>query len=146
MLLRLPTENLSLRVVGDKGRVSVVGEDATEWDVPGVDRPAAAGGDGASSNGARPAAATWGTTATGHVRQYTDFRDAVRTGRPPAVTGADGRNAVEIVTAAYEASRTRSSRFILVLVRRRDSLMNDSSNGAIRCSASSHVTRGGRGR
>jgi len=98
-----------LRVVGDKGRVSVVGEDATEWDVPGVDRPAAAGGDGASSNGATPAAATWGTTATGHVRQYTDFRDAVRTGRPPAVTGADGRNAVEIVTAAYEASRTGSS-------------------------------------
>ena len=102
---------VELRVVGDKGRVRVVDEDATEWAVPGVDKPSAdpGEGEGASANGATPAAATWGTTALGHVRQYTDFLDAVRTGRPPAVTGVDGRNAVEIVTAAYEASRTGRS-------------------------------------
>ena len=44
--------------------------------------------------------------AIGHVRQYTDFVEAIRTGRPPAVTGEDGRNAVEIVTVAYASSRT----------------------------------------
>ena len=71
-----------------------------------MDRPVDAPSDG---NGGPPAAATWGTTAIGHVRQYADFLEAIRTGRPPAVTGIDGRNAVEIVTAAYEASRTRGS-------------------------------------
>jgi predicted dehydrogenase len=30
----------------------------------------------------------------------------VRTGRAPFVTGRDGRDAVAIVTAAYESSRT----------------------------------------
>jgi predicted dehydrogenase len=93
-----------LQVVGDAGRARIVGELAVEWEVPGVDRPPAA-----PVVGDRPTAATWGTTATGHVRQYADFLEAIRTGRPPAVTGTDGRNAVEIVTAAYEASRTHRS-------------------------------------
>jgi predicted dehydrogenase len=46
---------------------------------------------------------TWGTSAVGYLRQYADVVEAVRTGRLPAVTGDDGRNAVEIVTAAYAA-------------------------------------------
>jgi UDP-N-acetyl-2-amino-2-deoxyglucuronate dehydrogenase len=98
-----------LRVVGDAGRAWVVGEAAAVWEVPGVKRPEADRPERRSANGATPRAATWGTTAIGHVRQYTDLRDAIRSGRPPAVTGADGRNAVEIVTAAYEASRTNRS-------------------------------------
>jgi predicted dehydrogenase len=40
------------------------------------------------------------------MRQYADFISAVQTGRQPAVTGVDGRNAVEIVTAAYASSAT----------------------------------------
>jgi UDP-N-acetyl-2-amino-2-deoxyglucuronate dehydrogenase len=95
-----------IRVIGDAGRARIVGERAVEWEVPGVDRPVDAP---TAGNGGRPAAATWGTTAIGHVRQYADFLEAIRTGRSPAVTGIDGRNAVEIVTAAYEASRTHGS-------------------------------------
>jgi predicted dehydrogenase len=99
-----------LRVYGDRGHVRLVGEEPVEWDVPGTTRPA-----GDAPNVAPPAkpgataTATWGTTATGYVRQYRDFLDAIRTGREPAVTGTDGRNAVEIVTAAYEAARTGRS-------------------------------------
>ncbi len=98
----LPTE---LRVYGDRGHVRIVGEQALEWDVPGIVVPAdrddqvpAVPGTGTTQ--------TWGTSATGYLRQYADFVDAVRSGHPPAVTGEDGRNAVEIVTAAYEADRT----------------------------------------
>jgi UDP-N-acetyl-2-amino-2-deoxyglucuronate dehydrogenase len=101
-----------LRVVGDAGHVRIVGEQAAEWEVPGVDRPKES-----SSDGSRPATATWGTTATGHIRQYADFVEAIRTGRPPAVTGTDGRNAVEIVTAVYEASRTHGSVELLGVAR-----------------------------
>lgn len=40
---------------------------------------------------------------TGHTGQIEDVIDAIREGREPAITGIDGRNAVEIVTAIYEA-------------------------------------------
>ena len=85
-----------LRVYGDRGHVRIVGEEPVEWDVPGTPVPAPNPRDDGPA--ARPGAtATWGTTAAGHARQYRDFIDAIRTGRQPAVTGTDGRNAVEIV-------------------------------------------------
>jgi UDP-N-acetyl-2-amino-2-deoxyglucuronate dehydrogenase len=92
-----------IRVYGDAGHARVAGEVAVEWEVPG--RPAPSAGPAAAAT-APGAAATWGTTATGYIRQYGDFIAAIREARPPAVTGDDGRNAVEIVTAAYESSRT----------------------------------------
>jgi predicted dehydrogenase len=95
-----PTE---LRVYGDQGHVRIVGEDVAEWDVPGVPAPAAMADEAIVPGGG--ATRTWGTNAVGYQRQYDDFVEAVQTGRPPAVTGEDGRNAVEIIAAAYEADR-----------------------------------------
>jgi UDP-N-acetyl-2-amino-2-deoxyglucuronate dehydrogenase len=92
-----------IRVYGDAGHARIAGEVAVEWEVPG--RPAPSAGPPAPDT-APGVAATWGTTATGYIRQYGDFIAAIREARPPAVTGDDGRNAVEIVTAAYESSRT----------------------------------------
>ena len=92
-----------IRVYGDAGHARIVGEAAVEWDVPGIPPPARAAEPVTAEPGAT---ATWGTTAAGYIRQYTDFIAAVREGRPPAVTGDDGRNAVEIVTSAYESSQT----------------------------------------
>jgi UDP-N-acetyl-2-amino-2-deoxyglucuronate dehydrogenase len=43
-----------------------------------------------------------------HALQICDFVNAVVTGRPPRVTGHDGRAAVELITAIYEAHRSRS--------------------------------------
>ncbi|MCW5952371.1 MAG: Gfo/Idh/MocA family oxidoreductase [Propionibacteriaceae bacterium] len=40
---------------------------------------------------------------TGHAGQIGDFLAAVRQGRRPAVTGEDGRHAIELVTAIYES-------------------------------------------
>lgn len=42
-------------------------------------------------------------THTGHAGQIGDLLDAIETGRPPAVTAQDGRNAIELVTAIYQA-------------------------------------------
>lgn len=96
-----PTE---LRVHGERGLIRLVGDEIAEWDVPGRDKP------GSNSDGAAApvstGTATWGTNATGYVRQYTDFVEAIRDHRPPAVTADDGAAAVEIVLAAYESSRT----------------------------------------
>jgi UDP-N-acetyl-2-amino-2-deoxyglucuronate dehydrogenase len=41
-----------------------------------------------------------------HAAQLADLLDAVDTGREPAVSGRDGRDALELVLAVYEASRT----------------------------------------
>ena len=99
-----------LRIYGDQGHARIVGDEATEWSVaagsairpPDPQAPPEPAGGGL-------APATWGTDATGHIRQYADLVDAVRAGRAPAITGEDGRAAVEIVTAAYEASETGRS-------------------------------------
>lgn len=97
-----------IRVHGDIGHVRIVGEASPEWQIPGRAAPETALAAAPTATGS-PASATWGTTAAGYIRQYTDFVDAVRTGRAPVVTGEDGRNAVEIVTAAYESARTGRS-------------------------------------
>jgi len=102
-----PEFPVELRVYGDRGHVRIAGEQVVEWDVPGIPAPAV-GDDGTAALASRPgvgATQTWGTSAIGYLRQDADFVDAVRSGRPPAVTGEDGRNAVEIITAAYEADR-----------------------------------------
>ncbi len=96
-----PTE---LRIHGDSGHIRLVGEDVAEWAVPDRERPVADTKAGAV--GIAAATATWGTNAVGYVRQYTDFLEAIRDGRAPAVTAEDGAAAVEIVLAAYESSRT----------------------------------------
>ena len=43
--------------------------------------------------------------AANHAAQLADLLDAVDTGREPAVSGADGRAALQIVLAVYESSR-----------------------------------------
>ena len=94
-----------MRIYGDAGHIRIVGEAPTEWAVPGVPQP--------SPEMLQPevdpttlAAPTWGTDSIGHTRQYADFLDAIRGGRPPAVSGEDARRAVEVVNAAYESDRT----------------------------------------
>jgi UDP-N-acetyl-2-amino-2-deoxyglucuronate dehydrogenase len=41
-----------------------------------------------------------------HQLQIAEFLDAVRAGRPPAVTGRDARNSLAIILGIYESSRT----------------------------------------
>jgi predicted dehydrogenase len=98
-----PEFPVELRVYGDLGHVRLVSEGAVEWDVPGVDAPPPA--DERVAPAGIGATRTWGTNAVGYLRQYADFVDAVRDHRPPIVTGENGRNAVAIVTAAYDADR-----------------------------------------
>ena len=40
-----------------------------------------------------------------HALQFADFLKAIRDGRPPLVTGEDGRAVVELFTAIYQSSR-----------------------------------------
>ncbi|WP_367185036.1 Gfo/Idh/MocA family oxidoreductase, partial [Trebonia sp.] len=44
--------------------------------------------------------------AASHAAQIADLLESVEEGREPAVSGASGREALEIVCAVYESSRT----------------------------------------
>jgi predicted dehydrogenase len=48
------------------------------------------------------AGAVWGDA---HRAQFVDFIDAVRTGRPPAITASDARKPLAIILAAYASSK-----------------------------------------
>lgn len=57
--------------------------------------------------------ATWAAAEQGrpgfpefHRLQIAEFLDAVRHGRPPAITGRDARNSLAIILGIYESSRT----------------------------------------
>ncbi len=100
-----PGFDQEIRVYGAAGHIRIVGEEPVAWVVPGVPAPAPE----ALVPDVDPstlAAATWGTDSIGHMRQYADFIDAIRTGRQPSVSGEDARRAVAVVNAAYESDRT----------------------------------------
>jgi predicted dehydrogenase len=42
----------------------------------------------------------------GHRRQLADFAEAIQTGRPPRIDGAEGRHAVALIEAIYASART----------------------------------------
>ncbi len=47
-----------------------------------------------------------GISATGHLRIVGDMVEAIRAGRAPLVPGEEGRRALAVVLAIYEAART----------------------------------------
>jgi UDP-N-acetyl-2-amino-2-deoxyglucuronate dehydrogenase len=94
-----------VRIYGDAGHARIVGELPVEWVVPGIAAPTPEMLD-PGIDPATLSAPTWGTDSIGHTRQYADFVGAIRAGRQPAISGEDGRRAVEVVTAAYESDRT----------------------------------------
>ena len=68
---------------------------------PGLRGSPAAPGSVPPAAAANPA----GLQVASHAAQISDFLDAIDEGRPPAVTGEDGRAALEVVCAVYESAR-----------------------------------------
>jgi predicted dehydrogenase len=71
-------------------------------------RDGAAGGTGAGGTASGEATAAADPAAVGvssHAAQIADLLAAIEEGRPPAVTGQDGRDALEIICAVYQSAR-----------------------------------------
>ncbi|MGD9736494.1 MAG: Gfo/Idh/MocA family oxidoreductase [Solirubrobacterales bacterium] len=85
-----------VEVIGTKGLISI-GETQGMPILTCVDR---------SRGGLRPTHKTWPERFSwGYVREITSFAEAVREGGEPAVTGLDGKRAVEAVVAANRSWR-----------------------------------------
>jgi predicted dehydrogenase len=98
----------SIAVHGDKGTVVVEQDDILKWELS-PERPEDAAIKsrfaqkvGASGGSADPKAISH----VGHARQLTDFVAAIRENRPPLVDGREGRRAVEVICAIYQAAAT----------------------------------------
>ncbi len=102
------TERIELH--GTKGTAIVSGDRISRWDVQN---------DG-SANSADPVPLTndvllsgssdpMAITVTSFERQFLDFADAIKTRRPPLVSGEEGLRALEVVLGIYESCREQRS-------------------------------------
>ena len=98
-----------VEVYGDQGGIQIEGESIVRAARLRPDHDAIAGlrmpaGGPAVTAGA--GASPTGIGAEGHVRLVADFVEAITSGRPPLVSGEEGRRALALVYAIYEAART----------------------------------------
>lgn len=91
-----------LSISGENGTIALEGNDIAVWGLRDATEDVAAGAPTAPVASSDPTS----IEAESHQRQVADFVEAVRNGRPPAVTGDDGRRALELILAARESART----------------------------------------
>lgn len=90
---------------GTKGTAIITGDQLTAWDVKedaGEPPPLASG---VMSGASDPMA----ISVESFERQFLDFGEAVKTGRPPLVSGEEGYRALELVDAIYRSCRSASA-------------------------------------
>jgi UDP-N-acetyl-2-amino-2-deoxyglucuronate dehydrogenase len=90
----LPTIGL----YGEAGTIKLEGAEVIHWTVPGVAAPPSGGPASAAVQGPALPSHEY------HRAQLADVLSALATGHPPAVTGADGRRAVEFVDGVYRSA------------------------------------------
>ena len=86
---------------GTKGTAIVSGDKLTTWDVRDDSGEAPPLAQDVASGSSDPMA----ISLEPFERQFLDFGDAIRAGRPPLVSGEDGYRALEIVDAVYRSCR-----------------------------------------
>ncbi|HET7747566.1 MAG TPA: Gfo/Idh/MocA family oxidoreductase [Vicinamibacteria bacterium] len=96
-----------VEIYGTRGGVQVEGDAVTRWEEEGKDAAAA---NARLSEPARiaagPGASPTGIPASAHGRLVADFIASIRESRPPLVSGEEGRRALSVVLAIYEAARS----------------------------------------
>jgi UDP-N-acetyl-2-amino-2-deoxyglucuronate dehydrogenase len=93
-----------IEIHGTLGTAIVTGDRLTTWDTKGDQgEPPPLSADVASG-----ASDPMAISVESFQRQFLDFGEALRTGRPPLVSGEAGYQALELVDAIYRSCRTGS--------------------------------------
>lgn len=90
-----------IEIHGTKGAAIISGDKLTTWDVQDDTGEAAPVELDAASGASDPMA----ISLVPFERQFLDFAEAIRTGRPPLVSGEEGCRALELVLAVYRSCR-----------------------------------------
>ena len=96
---RLPDR---LEYHGTKGSIQLSGYRIANWAVPGAE----SWPDAVRAEEDALLTTTQSLEAAGHHAQIADMVAAIREGRPPAVSGEEGRRSLEVVLAIYESAST----------------------------------------
>jgi UDP-N-acetyl-2-amino-2-deoxyglucuronate dehydrogenase len=88
-----------LEIHGTRGTAIVTGDQLTSWDVRDDGGDPAPVMQKAASGASDPMA----ISLTPFERQFSDFGEAVKTGRPPACSGQDGYRALQLVRSIYDS-------------------------------------------
>ena len=91
-----------IEIHGTKGTAILTGDRLTAWDVHDDAGEVAPVSRDVASGASDPMAISLDP----FERQFLDFADAIRTGRPPLVSGEEGYQALELVDAIYRSCRT----------------------------------------
>jgi predicted dehydrogenase len=91
-----------LEIHGTKGTAIISGDRLTAWDVQDDSGEPAPVAHEVMSGASDPMA----ISLEPFERQFLDFGEAIRTGRPPLVSGEDGYRALEFVIGAYDSCRS----------------------------------------
>jgi predicted dehydrogenase len=90
-----------LEIHGTKGSAIVTGDKLTAWDIQDDAGDPAPKSDALASGASDPMAISLAP----FERQFLDFGEACRTGRPPLVSGIDGYRALQLIQGIYESCR-----------------------------------------
>jgi UDP-N-acetyl-2-amino-2-deoxyglucuronate dehydrogenase len=90
-----------LEIHGTKGTAIISGDKLTTWDVENDSGDPAPLSKDVASGSSDPMA----ISLTPFERQFTDFGEAIRTGRAPLVSGEEGYRALELVLSVYRSCR-----------------------------------------
>jgi predicted dehydrogenase len=90
-----------LEIHGTKGTAVITGDKLTTWDIANDSGEPAPVDREVSSGASDPMA----ISLTPFERQFLDFGESIKTGRPPLVSGIDGYRALEVVSGVYTSCR-----------------------------------------
>jgi predicted dehydrogenase len=94
-----------IEIHGTKGTAIITGDKLTTWDVEGDAGETAPVAEEGASGASDPMA----ISVVPFERQFLDFAEACRQGRPPLCSGEDGRRALELVLSIYDSCRSDQS-------------------------------------
>ena len=97
-----PGYNERIELHGTRGSAIISGDQLTSWDVKGDSGEPPPLGTGVASGASDPMA----ISVDSFERQFLDFGEAIKTGRPPLVSGDEGYRALELVDAVYRSCRS----------------------------------------
>jgi predicted dehydrogenase len=98
----LPGYAERIEIHGSRGTAVITGDKLTTWDVADDSGEAAPLATAVASGASDPMAISLAP----FERQFLDFGEAIRQGRPPRVSGEEGYQALEVVDAVYRSCRT----------------------------------------
>jgi predicted dehydrogenase len=104
-----PGEPARLDLHGDRGTIALEDGRIVAWNLADADPEEQAAMRALEARGGSGASDPRAIGSERHRLVIEDFVSAVRAGRPPFVTGTDGRPAVELIRAIYASTATRQS-------------------------------------